>query len=85
VVVTVGEAAWPIAAGAGERAVALADNDAAVDWLRGHVAPCDVVLVKASRGACLDEVAAALAQFGGASQKIQAHRPSRLMEKSKAR
>jgi UDP-N-acetylmuramoyl-tripeptide--D-alanyl-D-alanine ligase len=86
VVVAVGEAAWPIAAGAGERAVALADNDAAVDWLRGHVAPCDVVLVlKASRGARLDEVAAALASFGGASQKIQDHRPSRLMEKSKAR
>jgi UDP-N-acetylmuramoyl-tripeptide--D-alanyl-D-alanine ligase len=61
VVVAVGEAARPIAAGAGERAVALADNDAAVDWLRCHVAAGDVVLVKASRGARLDEVAAALA------------------------
>ena len=50
-----------IADGAGERAVALADNDAAIDWLRGHLAAGDVVLVKASRGARLDEVAAALA------------------------
>jgi len=61
VVAAVGEAAWPIADGAGERAVALAGNDAAVDWLRGHLAAGDVVLVKASRAARLDEVAAALA------------------------
>ncbi|MGW6456177.1 glutamate ligase domain-containing protein, partial [Streptomyces sp. NPDC055078] len=61
VVATVGEAARPIADGAGERAVVLADNDAAVDWLRGHLAAGDVVLVKASRGARLDEVAAGLA------------------------
>jgi UDP-N-acetylmuramoyl-tripeptide--D-alanyl-D-alanine ligase len=61
VVAVVGEAARPIADGAGKRAVALADNDAAVDWLRGHLAAGDVVLVKASRGAHLDEVAAALA------------------------
>ncbi|MEQ7006147.1 UDP-N-acetylmuramoyl-tripeptide--D-alanyl-D-alanine ligase [Actinopolymorpha sp. B17G11] len=65
VVVAVGEAAQPIADGAGERAVALAGNDAAVDWLRDHLAAGDVVLVKASRGARLDEVAAALAEFGG--------------------
>jgi len=45
----------------GERAAALADNDAAVDWLRGHLAVGEVVLVKASRRARLDEVAAALA------------------------
>ncbi|WLW58184.1 UDP-N-acetylmuramoyl-tripeptide--D-alanyl-D-alanine ligase [Streptomyces sp. YU58] len=61
VVAAVGEAARPIADGMGERAVVLADNDAAVDWLRGHLAAGDVVLVKASRGAGLDEVAAALA------------------------
>lgn len=61
VVVAVGEAARPIADGAGERAVALAGNDAAVDWLRGHLAAGDVVLVKASRAARLDEVAASLA------------------------
>ena len=48
-VVTVGEAARPIADGAGERA-ALADNDVAVDWLRGHLAADDVVHVKASLG-----------------------------------
>jgi UDP-N-acetylmuramoyl-tripeptide--D-alanyl-D-alanine ligase len=41
--------------------VALADNNAAVDWLRGYLAAGDVVLVKASRAAHLDEVAAALA------------------------
>ncbi|GAA4620279.1 hypothetical protein GCM10023196_003610 [Actinoallomurus vinaceus] len=79
VVAAVGGAARPLAAGAGERAVALADNDAAVDWLRGHLAAGDVVLVKASRGAHLDEVATALTQFGGANQKIQAHHPSRLI------
>ncbi|MEV7192229.1 UDP-N-acetylmuramoyl-tripeptide--D-alanyl-D-alanine ligase [Streptomyces sp. NPDC093510] len=61
VVVAVGEAARLIADGAGERAVALADNAAAVDWLRVRLAADDVVLVKASRGARLDEVAAALA------------------------
>jgi UDP-N-acetylmuramoyl-tripeptide--D-alanyl-D-alanine ligase len=59
-VVAVGEAARPLARGAGERAVALRDNDATVDWLRDHLAVGDVVLVKASRGAHLDEVAAAL-------------------------
>ena len=61
VVAVVGEAARAIVDGAGERAVALADNDAAVDWLRRHLAAGDVVLVKASRGPRLDEVAAALA------------------------
>jgi UDP-N-acetylmuramoyl-tripeptide--D-alanyl-D-alanine ligase len=60
VVVAVGPATRPIADGAGERAVVLADNDAAVDWLRVHLAAGDVVLVKGSRGARLDEVAAAL-------------------------
>jgi len=60
-VVAVGEAARPVADGAGKRAVALAGNDAAVDWLRSHLAPGDVVLVKASRAARLDEVATALA------------------------
>ncbi|MFJ4781720.1 UDP-N-acetylmuramoyl-tripeptide--D-alanyl-D-alanine ligase [Streptomyces sp. NPDC088794] len=60
VVVVVGEGARSIADGAGERAVLLADNDAAVDWLRRHLAAGDLVLVKASRGARFDEVAAAL-------------------------
>ncbi|MBB5933879.1 UDP-N-acetylmuramoyl-tripeptide--D-alanyl-D-alanine ligase [Streptomyces zagrosensis] len=61
VVVAVGEAARPIADGAGARAMVLADNKATVGWLRGHVTAGDVVLVKASRGARLDEVAAVLA------------------------
>lgn len=61
VVVVVGEAARPIADGAGGRAVVLAGNDAAVAWLRGSLRTGDVVLVKASRGAHLDEVASALA------------------------
>ena len=60
-VVAVGETARLIADGAGARGVALADNDAAVDWLRRNLAPGDAVLVKASREARLDEVAAALA------------------------
>ena len=61
VVVVVGEAARSIADGAGGRAVVLAGNAAAVDWLRAHLTTGDVVLVKASRGAHLDEVAAGLA------------------------
>jgi UDP-N-acetylmuramoyl-tripeptide--D-alanyl-D-alanine ligase len=60
-VAAVGEEARPVAEGAGAKGVALADNDAAVDWLRGLVEPGDVVLIKASRAARLDEVAAALA------------------------
>jgi UDP-N-acetylmuramoyl-tripeptide--D-alanyl-D-alanine ligase len=61
VVVAVGEAGRSIAAGSGDRAVTLAHNAAAIDWLRGHLCAGDVALVKASRGARLDEVAAALA------------------------
>ena len=57
VVAAVGAAARPIADGAGPRAVTLAGNEAAVDWLRGQLAAGDVVLVKASREARLDEVA----------------------------
>ncbi|GHE41292.1 UDP-N-acetylmuramoyl-tripeptide--D-alanyl-D-alanine ligase [Streptomyces longispororuber] len=60
VVVAVG--ARPLADGAAEQAVAVevADNAAAVAWLRGRLTAGDVVLVKASRGARLDEVAAEL-------------------------
>ncbi|MEU0031369.1 UDP-N-acetylmuramoyl-tripeptide--D-alanyl-D-alanine ligase [Streptomyces sp. NPDC006335] len=65
IVVAVGKAALPIADGAGRRAVAsavaLTDNSAAIEWLRTHLTADDVVLVKASRGARLDQVAAALA------------------------
>jgi UDP-N-acetylmuramoyl-tripeptide--D-alanyl-D-alanine ligase len=59
VVIAVGDAARPIAEGA--HGIAVADNDAAVDWLRRHLAPGDLVLVKASREARLDEIAAAIA------------------------
>jgi UDP-N-acetylmuramoyl-tripeptide--D-alanyl-D-alanine ligase len=46
--------------GEGEEPVFVADNDEAGAWLDEHVAPRDVVLVKASRGARLDVVAQAL-------------------------
>jgi len=62
VLVTVGEAAEEIAAGArrtpgwtGE-AVPTAGRDQATDWLRHNVVAQDVVLVKASRGAALEHV-----------------------------
>lgn len=61
VVVSVGTTAQSIAAGAGASAVALANNDAAIDWLRGNLRAEDAVLLKASRGARFDEIASALA------------------------
>jgi UDP-N-acetylmuramoyl-tripeptide--D-alanyl-D-alanine ligase len=64
-VIAVGEEAAGVAEGAGTRGIALADNDAATDWLRGRVGAGDVVLIKASRAARLDEVADALGQHGG--------------------
>jgi UDP-N-acetylmuramoyl-tripeptide--D-alanyl-D-alanine ligase len=60
VVLVVGAAARGIHEGAGERSTLVADNAAAVAWLRDHVAEGDAILVKASRGARLDEVAASL-------------------------
>jgi UDP-N-acetylmuramoyl-tripeptide--D-alanyl-D-alanine ligase len=60
-VVAVGENARPLAEGAGDQAVVLSDNAAAADWLHRHLCAGDVVLIKASRGAHLDEVADALA------------------------
>ncbi|MEU5154003.1 UDP-N-acetylmuramoyl-tripeptide--D-alanyl-D-alanine ligase [Glycomyces sp. NPDC021274] len=60
-VIAVGEASRPIAEGAGGDAVALRDNASAIARLRGLLAPGDVVLVKASREARLDEVADAVA------------------------
>jgi UDP-N-acetylmuramoyl-tripeptide--D-alanyl-D-alanine ligase len=64
--VVVGEPARPIHLGAclegswGEESVFVADNDEAVAWLREHLQPGDVVLVKASRAAALERVAEAL-------------------------
>ncbi|MEV0261181.1 UDP-N-acetylmuramoyl-tripeptide--D-alanyl-D-alanine ligase [Streptomyces sp. NPDC050617] len=79
VVAAVGKGAGPIADGAGERAVTLADNGAAVDWLRGQLAAGDVVLVKASRGARLDEVADALEWGEGEGDRVRVQRPRRLI------
>lgn len=59
-ILTIGDAARPIADAAGDRALALPHNAAAITWLHAHIGPGDVVLVKASRGGRLDEVAAAL-------------------------
>jgi UDP-N-acetylmuramoyl-tripeptide--D-alanyl-D-alanine ligase len=59
-ILAIGPAARPIADAAGDRALTMPDNAAAIAWLRGHVGAGDVVLVKASRGGRLDEVAAAL-------------------------
>ncbi len=58
----VGKAARPIAEGAREaglasnRVIEVADRQAAFDALRPRLAPGDVVLVKASRGAGLDRL-----------------------------
>jgi UDP-N-acetylmuramoyl-tripeptide--D-alanyl-D-alanine ligase len=60
VVVAVGEGARAIAQGAGDRGRVLPDNNTTIDWLRRTLVAGDVVLVKASREARLDEVAAAL-------------------------
>ena len=68
--VVVGEDARGIHAGAvlegswGGESVHVADRDAAVDLLREQLAPGDVVLVKASRSAGLERVAAALLEDG---------------------
>ncbi len=64
--VVVGEPARPIHLGAclegswGEESVFVTDNDEAVAWLREHLRAGDVVLVKASRAAALEQVAEAL-------------------------
>ncbi|MFC8569890.1 UDP-N-acetylmuramoyl-tripeptide--D-alanyl-D-alanine ligase [Streptomyces sp. NPDC057245] len=59
-VAVVGDTARPVAEAAGKRAIALSDNESAVGWLREQLTDGDIVLVKASRGGRLDEVAAAL-------------------------
>jgi UDP-N-acetylmuramoyl-tripeptide--D-alanyl-D-alanine ligase len=68
--VVVGEQAGAIHAGAvlegswGSESVHVADADAALALLREQLAPGDVVLVKASRSASLERVAAALLEDG---------------------
>jgi UDP-N-acetylmuramoyl-tripeptide--D-alanyl-D-alanine ligase len=68
--VVVGEAAGGIHAGAvlegswGSESLHVPDVDAAVALLRQQLAPGDVVLVKASRSAALERVAAALLEPG---------------------
>ncbi|HEY3530109.1 MAG TPA: UDP-N-acetylmuramoyl-tripeptide--D-alanyl-D-alanine ligase [Nocardioides sp.] len=77
VVLTVGDAAESIAAGARRTpgwsgaAVPTAGRDQASDWLRHNVVSRDVVLVKASRGAALEHVADGLAddQEGGSRSR----------------
>jgi UDP-N-acetylmuramoyl-tripeptide--D-alanyl-D-alanine ligase len=64
--VVVGEPARAIHLGAslegswGDESVFVSDNDEATAWLREHLQPGDVVLVKASRAAALEQVAEAL-------------------------
>lgn len=60
VVVAIGTYANTVSSAAGEAGVSLEDNATAIEWLRNNVAPGDVILLKASRGSRLDEVAAAL-------------------------
>ncbi|MFT4265457.1 MAG: UDP-N-acetylmuramoyl-tripeptide--D-alanyl-D-alanine ligase [Nocardioides sp.] len=60
-VLVVGQAAQAIETGAGECAAFVPDNPAAIAWLRDELAAGDVVVVKASNGARLFEVAEALA------------------------
>lgn len=59
-VLVVGEAARGLHEGAGAVSTLVADNAAAVAWVREQVGEGDAVLFKASRGARLDEVASTL-------------------------
>ncbi len=81
-VVGVGAAAEDVVSGArdaqasrrgvqGEEPVLVADNEAAVEWLRTALGAGDVVLLKASRGARLDEVADRILQAGPSGQAAQ--------------
>ncbi|MBS2937604.1 UDP-N-acetylmuramoyl-tripeptide--D-alanyl-D-alanine ligase [Nocardioides sp. J2M5] len=69
VLVTVGSATDPVAAGFEAASTAgvvipTVGRDAATDWLRHNVSAADVVLVKASRGAALEVIADVLLQEG---------------------
>ena len=74
--VVVGEPARPMHLGAclegswGDESVFVADNDEALAWLREHLTPEDVVLLKASRAASLETVAEALlADYDGGEKE----------------
>jgi UDP-N-acetylmuramoyl-tripeptide--D-alanyl-D-alanine ligase len=60
IVLAVGETTLSLAEGAGDGARHLPDNAAAIEWLHAHLRPGDVVLVKGSRGAHVEEIADAL-------------------------
>jgi UDP-N-acetylmuramoyl-tripeptide--D-alanyl-D-alanine ligase len=64
-IVAVGPGAEGIRRGAGARAVGVPDVDEARELLRNELAPGDVVLIKASRGAGLERVALALLDNDG--------------------
>jgi UDP-N-acetylmuramoyl-tripeptide--D-alanyl-D-alanine ligase len=74
--VVVGEPARPIHLGAclegswGEESVFVEDNDEALAWLRQHLSPDDVVLLKASRAAGLETVAEALLADDGQKEAM---------------
>lgn len=79
VLLVVGEAAMPMFEGAENitprrgRAVAVADRDGALAWLRENVGAGDVVLVKASRGPALEILAKRLIAMGPAgAESVQA-------------
>jgi UDP-N-acetylmuramoyl-tripeptide--D-alanyl-D-alanine ligase len=59
-VVAVDAPAAAVAEGAGDRGVFAADHDEAVQIVSAWLTPGDIVLVKASRGARLERVTAAL-------------------------
>jgi len=63
IVIAIGANAAPVAESAGDRGLAMADNDAAIGWLRANIREGDVVLVKASRGSRLDLIADALVEY----------------------
>jgi UDP-N-acetylmuramoyl-tripeptide--D-alanyl-D-alanine ligase len=77
VLVTVGAEATEIWEGAHEHAswsvsgYAASGRDEAIEWVRHNVSAADVVVVKASRGAALEHVAAALLDTGRASSAKQ--------------
>jgi UDP-N-acetylmuramoyl-tripeptide--D-alanyl-D-alanine ligase len=62
IVVAVGMETEPLASAA--EGLLLLDNRAATDWLRDNLRAGDVLLIKGSRGAHMDEIAAALEQLG---------------------